>query len=189
MKFKNKPNTQHNIDGRVVWESRSVAVVGTIFIYQNLIPHVLVSRRGPNAEDFQGKMNLIAGYLDWNESGYEALVRETWEEVGFNLPKYLKKAEKIGETAILQNDLNQPWGVNTKIGENHQNISLRYGVAFQIGPDDKFPKLTTKYNEIEGECEDPMWLSLEDPNLESYEWAFNHDIVIEDYYNYLHNIK
>jgi len=35
-----------------------------------------------------------------------------------------------------------------------------------------------------------MWLSLyDDENFKNYEWAFNHDQVIEDYWNYLHEKK
>lgn len=188
MKFKNKPNIEHKIDGRTVWESRSVAVVGIILIYRNLNPYVLISKRGPNAADFQGKWNLIAGYLDWNETGYEALVRETWEEVGFDLDKHFKKC-KNDETKFLSSNLKQPWAVNTSPNINRENVSLRYGVSFQIGTNEDFPILTTEHNEVDGECEEPMWLSLYDENLKNYEWAFDHDQVIEDYWNYLHEKK
>ena len=189
MKFKNIQNTEHKIDGRTVWESRSVAVVGVILIYRHLIPYVLISKRGPNSADFQGKWNLIAGYLDWNETGYEALVRETWEEAGFDLDGHLKKC-KNAKAKLLGNDLEQPWAVNTSPSINRENVSLRYGVSFQIDPDEDFPILTTEHNEVEGECEEPMWLSLyDDENFKNYEWAFNHDQVIEDYWNYLHEKK
>lgn len=182
MKFNNRQNLCHNIDGKLVWESRSVAVVGVIFIYKNLIPYVLVSRRGPNAANFQGKMNLVAGYLDWNESGFEALVRESWEETGFDLIDYLNKNNN--SVKLLQSNLEQPWSVNTKPSENNENVTLRYGVCFQILENESFPTLTVENNEIIGECEDPMWISIED--IDKYDWAFNHDNIIIDYYNFLH---
>ena len=31
IKFNNRPNPGHTIDGKIVWESRSVAVVGVVF--------------------------------------------------------------------------------------------------------------------------------------------------------------
>lgn len=180
MKFNNVPNPSHNIDGRIVWESRSVAVVGVIIIYKNLIPYVLVSRRGPNSSDFQGKMNLVAGYLDWNETGLDALTREAWEETGFNLTKHFETLQ------VLRTDLVQPWAVTTRPTENHQNVALRYGACFYISEDDEFPVLTTEHNEIVGECEDPQWMPLE--LVAEYEWAFNHNKVIEDYYNKINDI-
>lgn len=181
MKFKNRQNICHKIDGRDVWESRSVAVVGVIIIYRNGIPYVLVSRRGPNSADYQGKMNLVAGYLDWDESGTEALSREAWEETGFDLTEHLETLD-----VIRRADLTQPWSVTTRPGENHQNVTLRYGVCFHIPKDSEFPSLTTEHNEIEGECEDPQWMALE--LVGEYEWAFNHDRVILDYYNKINDI-
>jgi len=144
-------------------------------MYRDLIPYVLVSKRGPKSADFKGKMNLVAGYLDWNETGFEALVRETWEETGFNLRDYLES------NSAYHSHLIQPWSVTTKPGENHQNVTLRYGVCFKIKPDEEFPTLTTEHNEIVGECEDPMWLPFSD--VKNHEWAFNHDKVIREFYD------
>ena len=177
MEFKNRPNIAYEVGNKIIWVSRSVAVVGVIFIYKNLIPYVLVSRRGSKAQDNQGKMNLVAGYLDWDETGFEGVIRETWEETGFNLREY------IDEGDLLCNNLSQPWSVNTRPMENNQNVSLRYGAVFQIGPDDDFPTLTTENNEVVGECEDPMWLSILD--VDNYNWAFNHNRVINEYYEYI----
>jgi ADP-ribose pyrophosphatase YjhB (NUDIX family) len=173
MKFNNKPNTPHDIDGKVIWEKRSVAVVGCTFIDKGSNTYVLVSRRGQKSPDFQGKMNLVAGYLDWDETGTEAVYRETWEETGFNLPKYMKKFH------VSKNDLNDPWKTTTSPNNNLQNVTLRYGALLIMLDTDKFPKLTTKYNEVPGETEDPIWMPITD--IHKYEWAFEHDKVIESY--------
>ena len=173
MKFKNRHNIAHNIGDRIVWESRSVAVVGVIFIMKGNMGYVLVSRRGPKAADFQGKMNLIAGYLDWDETGTDAVIRETWEETGFNIKDAIKKYK------TLNLNLYEPWAVSTNINENRQNISLRYGLVFELKENEDFPILTTKHNEIDGESEDPMWLPLSD--IDKYEWAFRHNYVINSY--------
>ena len=93
MKFNNRPNICHNIPAktetglettRILWESRSVAVVCVVLLWKPFCkePWVLVSQRGPNSADYQGLYNVVCGYLDWDETGFEAVLRETWEEVG-----------------------------------------------------------------------------------------------------------
>lgn len=175
MKFKNKPNTPHTINGKVIWESRSVAVVGVIMLFDNEnILHVLVSTRGPKMPDYQGCINLVAGYLDWNESATEAIIRECWEETGFNIEKHIEKLY------IQLNDLNTPWTISTEPTNNLQNISMRFGLVMRTNSK-KLPKLTTKYNECEGESENPMWMPISD--IDKYDWAFNHNEIIKLYYN------
>lgn len=185
MIFKNKPNKCHTViekgKERIVWESRSVAVNLVVIAIvkakpgqsREYDPFVLVSKRGPKAADFQGKLNIVAGYLDWDETGPEAAFREAWEECGINIPEFVKQ----NYSSVILNHLNQPWHVKTEPDENRQNISLRYGVALRC---DELPTLTLKNNEIEGEVEDAWWMSIN--NIDDYEWAFNHDEVIKDYF-------
>jgi 8-oxo-dGTP pyrophosphatase MutT (NUDIX family) len=179
MKFKNRPNKSYKVkeDGKdkLVWESRSVAVNGVILarkLGESTI-FVLSSKRGPNSSDFQGKMNLIAGYLDWDETGSEALYRESWEEVGINIPKILE------ENWILKNNLFQPWHVKTSPDENRQNISLRYGLFFETKKGMDLPELSLENNEVEGEVEEAKWIPVSE--VSNYEWAFGHDLVIHEY--------
>ena len=185
MKFNNTNNkwyvVNENNKEKIVWESRSVAVNCVIFLWKNTDylnnnPYVLIAERGPNAADFQGKMNIIAGYLDWNENGKEAVMREAWEEAGINI----KELEE--NNYIISNNLAQPWSVKTDPGENRQNVVLRYGLAI-INKANTLPKLSTTHNEVEGETVNPQWIRVEDIN--KYEWAFNHDKLI---LNYLNNI-
>jgi 8-oxo-dGTP pyrophosphatase MutT (NUDIX family) len=159
---------------RLVWESRSVAVNGVVIVWRNGndIPYVLVSERGPNAADFQGKMNVVAGYLDWDETGTEAFYREAWEECGLNIPKLLK------ETSPLDVHLDQPWHVKTNTDENRQNVSLRYGCNLLLDSI-VLPPLTLDNNEVEGEVSEAFWLPVN--KIDDYEWAFNHDELIKDY--------
>lgn len=174
MEFKNRPNIPHEIEGRTVWESRSVAVVGVVILYDsNGNGYVLASRRGPNSADYKGKMNLVAGYLDYDENGTEAVVRESWEETGFDILEHKKKL------LVIKNNLYDPWSVNTEITTNLQNITLRYGIILYLPENEEFPSLTTEHNEIVGECEDPVWMPLD--QFQKHEWAFNHDQVILEY--------
>lgn len=174
MKFNNKPNKLHRINGRSIWESRSVAVNCVVIIKREgvEIPEVLVSRRGPNAADFQGKLNVIAGYLDYNETGTEAVYRETWEEVGLDLEQL------TFDNRIMRIDLLEPWFVNTRPTENKQNVSLRYGVYIHLY-NNELPKLSLEYNEVVGEVSEAWWMPINDINR--HEWAFNHDKTIKDY--------
>jgi len=176
MKFKNTPNTPHNIDDRIVWESRSVTVVGVIILYKDNIPYILASARGRNScePSEQGKMNLVAGYLDWDENGTEALYRECWEETGFNLPKYMKKF------SVKLDNTNEPWSVSTDSNKHLQNVNLRYGIV--LNTDLELPELTNIHNEIEYESENPIWLSLSE--IDNYIWAYNHDNIIKLYVSF-----
>jgi len=180
MNFFNKPNKCYKVteEGKeiLIWNSRSVAVNCVIALVDEQIgPCILVSKRGPNAADFQGKMNIVAGYLDWDESGTDAVYRETWEECGVNVLQLLT------DFKIIRNDLFDPWSVKTFTDENRQNVSLRYGVIMSKKPSQTFPTLSTEHNEIEGEVESPFWMPYHD--IDNYEWAFKHDVVIK---NYLH---
>lgn len=177
MKFNNRHNTPHNIDGRIVWESRSVAALCVIMLYRDNdenCPYILVSERGIGSPDHAGKMNLVAGYLDWCETGTECVYREAWEETGFNLPKHLEKFK------IEFSSLDKPWYINTDPSDNRlQNISLHYGIVLKMSNNDTFPELTNQYNDVPHESENPIWMSIND--IDKYVWAFEHDKVILNY--------
>ena len=167
--FKNKENPCINHYGEKIWVSRSVAVAGVIIALYDNKRYVLTSKRGPNAADFQGLYNLTCGYLDWDESGPEAMIRELYEETGFDM-------DLITVDQILKQHMDQPWYVASNPTQSRQNVTLRYGLYFMTN---KLPKLTTKYNPVIGEVVDPIWMPLEDIN--NHEWAFNHNDVIRHY--------
>lgn len=178
-KFRNELNKPHIFGDKLIYESRSCAVTGTIMIWVDgeHSPRVLVSQRGSNAADYKGLYNTVAGYLDYNEFGYEGMFREAFEETGLNLIN-LALSDNVIE--ILSEHIEQPWFVNTDPKENRQNVSLRYGICFKYKSNTELPKLTTIYNEVEHESENPIWLSLDDIN--KYNFAFNHDEIIKLYY-------
>ena len=71
--------------GREYWISRSVAVVGFIYGYdEDEKEYILAVQRGTGTPDpeFVGKWCLPCGYLDYDETLEEALQREVFEETG-----------------------------------------------------------------------------------------------------------
>lgn len=116
--------------------------------------------------------------MDWDEDGTEGCYREVWEECGLHLEKFVFDNHAPNNMLHLAN----PWGVVTKPSSNRQNISLRYGAFIHT---DKLPELTNEYCE-EGEVEELEWMILNDiSDLDTKEWAFNHEQLIKDYVNKL----
>lgn len=179
MKFNNRPNPEVKLStGETVWLSRSVAVdciiIGKVKDDDEL--YIVTTTRGPKSADFQGHQNLIAGYLDWDESATEAIIRETWEEVGINIRElFTTKRENI-----IHEDIMQPWDVNTEVTNNKQNVSLRFGFLFEVDTMEELPVLTTRNNEVEGECLNPLWLPLSEMGDYPH-WAFKHEQLIFRY--------
>ena len=169
MNFKNRHNASHNVGGRIIWESRSVAVNCVVIAGSITKPFVLLGQRGKGAPDSVGLWNVVSGYLDYDESGTEAVYREVWEETGIYLP----------DQKIIINNLLNPWHVNTQPDENRQNVSLRYGcVIGLIG--NELPLLTAENSEPD-EIADLKWVPISE--LGQYKYAFKHNIVIRDYLN------
>jgi 8-oxo-dGTP pyrophosphatase MutT (NUDIX family) len=162
-KFNNVHNKSYNIDGKIVWESRSVAVVGIIILLKDLEFYALITKRGIGAAPPQGKWCNVCGYLDWEESGYSGLSREVYEESGLDIDDILENKQ------IFKQYLDQPFFVNTDPKENRQNISLTYALVFAS---DEFPKTTSEYSEP-NEIEEIKWVNIKD--IDKYDFAFNHN--------------
>lgn len=182
MKFDNVPNQEVELkDGRKTWISRSCAVAG-IVIAKTPGPEgeifIACSQRGTASPDYVGYQNLVCGYLDWNESGTQAFIRETWEEIGLNILDLIHN----DTFKVLKNDLSQPWKVADLPDQNRQNVTLRYGLVVEIPIEYDLPVLTTVNNEKPNETVKPIWMRLSEFN--SYPmWAFGHDQVIIEYVN------
>jgi len=130
---------------------------------------VLIGKRGIGCPDKIGFYNIPSGYLDFNESGTEAAIREIYEETGLYLPD-------IDKSKIIFDKMDQPWHVKSEPDENKQNVSLRYGIVFNV---DEFPVLTNEFSEP-NEVEELLWVKISD--IDKYEFAFNHDKVIMEFY-------
>lgn len=161
--FKNKPNIQHiTHDGREIWESRSVAIVPIIMAYSNDGIHILAQKRS-KLMDFPEMWTLPCGYLDWDETGWDAVRREVFEETSFLIDKHIDKLKRSNNR--------KPIDVNTNIDENLQNVALIYKLCFYF---DKLPLYVEKHKT--SETLEVKWIKLKD--IHNYEWAFNHDKLI-----------
>jgi ADP-ribose pyrophosphatase YjhB (NUDIX family) len=125
--FNNKMNKNirigiNNGDGLVTenyWISRAPAVVGIIFFIVYGIPYVLTIVRSKRMMYEGGKRGVPSGFLDWNESGYDAMRREVYEETQLNLLDH--------ENCCIFDNGNEPFYVQTDPNSSElQNVSLTY---------------------------------------------------------------
>lgn len=178
-KFNNKQNENlrfkyNDIDVNV-WISRSVAVVGVIFASTNDGIRVLITKRSDTMIDEPGKISLPCGYLDWNESTYETMIREVCEETSLYLPDYNKYL-------IFDND-KKNYDMKDAPNVNRQNVTLMYINMYDFKDHMKdFPSYVEKYSCAE--TASVKWLKLVDFYQSDYYWAFNHDDTIKNALKY-----
>jgi len=175
-KFNNKPS-EHivmkiGIDDkklyRNIWVSRAPAVVGIIFAFGlEGGARVLTIKRSKKMQDEPLKFGAPSGYLDWNETGYEGMTREVYEETSMYLPYY-------DQFLIFDNE-EQPFYVQTDPRKDkHQNVSLSYVLVYDFtGHEEFFPTDIEKFSCFE--TEKVSWLKLTDLYNSNREWAFHHD--------------
>ena len=162
--FNNKENEcTKTTDGRTVWLSRSCAVVGIIAVDNK----VLMVKRGLGCPDEVGKWVLPCGYLDYDETLQDAIIREVYEETGFNLVA-------INTWLLLEGNQQhqlapQPFFTRSEPrADGKQNVSHYFRVigttsGWNTGllalPAPSPDKIGTD------ECEDVAWLHLSDIEL------------------------
>jgi 8-oxo-dGTP pyrophosphatase MutT (NUDIX family) len=172
MKFNNRENECVKLpNGKEVWLSRAVAVVGTVCLIKDEVPFFLISQRGSGAADNQGLWNLPCGYLDWDETTGEAFIREVWEECGVNA-KLLIEDKNI----MRINFVETPWDINSNTSENRQNVCIHHGL---IGMVNELPTPEIKNEVEENEVADVAWVSIFD--ISKYEYAFSHEERIQKF--------
>ena len=161
-------------NGKEYWISRAVAVVGVVIGVKNgNISSFLVSQRGPGCPDFVGDWACTCGYLDWDETAEDGVVRELYEELGIKVP-------------ISQVNL---WKVVTDPKRDaRQNVILRFIIPIEQDKLDEMVEISK--NAIidsesrggeNGEVSDIRLVSVTD--IPNYTWAFNHDDVILEAYD------
>ena len=163
IKFNNRQNNKHIVDGKEIWESRSAAVLGVLLFYNKDTneAYVLLEKRS-SIVTHSGKWCCPCGYMDWDENGWQAITREVYEETGFYIPKYI-------DHIAFDND-KHPFYINTEPNEHAQNIAISYGVFFEF-EDTEFPWGITKFKN--DEISQLKFVLIDD--IKNYDIAFNHD--------------
>ena len=164
--FSNRENKSYNtLDGEI-WNSRSVAVVAVVLCVSTDITHVthvLLEKRGKHL-DFPGMWCLPCGYLDWDETLEDAVIREVFEETGVFLPEHEHEAFK-----------------NCRIhsgyvkGSEKQNVSVCSAYVLNSKDPEDLPKLTASL-----ETPQVSWVKLE--RAMKQHLAFNHVAVLKEIY-------
>lgn len=147
-----------NVDGKEYWISRSNAVVGIIFKFENGEYHILANKRGKGCPDYVGKWNIPCGYIDYDENLFHAVSREIFEETGLEVP---------------ENDW-KLWVVNSDPSDEKQTISFRFYTCFW----NSYGTLTNEHSEPD-EVEEIKWIPFSE--VSNYEWAFNQFGVVLDF--------
>lgn len=149
--------------GKVFWYSRSVATVIGVFCHdENGNLCVLANKRGKGTSDFQGYWNIICGYLEHGVNAEENCQKEVFEETGLFIP-----LDKI-----------KFFSLNTEPNVNKQNVSLKYYSLLDGICNDYV--LTTENCE-QNEVEQVIWMPVDE--IDKYDWAFNHDKLINEMIN------
>ena len=172
-KFNNRPNEELKLKGRTVWLSRSTAIVGIVLGKFRGDTYVLIEERSLTMTDQPGRWCLPCGYIDWDENGLQAMIRELYEETSLFIPKYNK--------FLVNANKCDPFMVNTDVTENRQNVVLYYGFVFDFN-EDGLPLEPLAH--VDHEISDVRWVKLNDVN--QYNLAFGHDIRIvqaEEYFS------
>jgi len=151
-----------------------MAVVGIVFILVDNTMKVLIVKRYKNMLDEAGKYGIPCGYLDWDESAFEAMTREVYEETSLYLPDY--------ENYLVYNNKKQPIIIRDSHENNRQNVSLIYLSVFNMNSrPDLFPDHILNFTNKE--TEKVEWMKITDFYLryeKEYKWAFNHNETIKE---------
>lgn len=173
--FNNKPNPCVELDGKPYFVARDCAVVAEVFLYHAVSQcwYVLLGKRGTGVPDYQGYWGLPCGYLDWNETLYEAVQRELWEETGLLLKEIVNAADLLKSLNLPQADVKapMPWKITDAVREgSKQNVSHHYGFILHW-TGDVLPALSLEHT-APNEAEAAEWVSIDE--AKTLEMAFRH---------------
>ena len=161
-----------NENPKKIWYSRSVAVGvaitdGARFIFE---------KRGKGCPDGVGQYCLPCGYLNWDESCEEAVVREVYEEIGIKLDKNLVKAGL--------------YKVDSNPSNNRQNVLIFYFYRVSHEGFDEFLKTANEAIKVsnrggeENEVDEVVGINFFNGEDKKYDFAFNHDSSVHEAINY-----
>jgi len=182
MIFNNRENKCYHTEDGEIWKSRSAAVVGMILMKHQGEIYTILGKRGPAVPNAVGQWCMPCGFLDYDETLEDAVVREIWEESGFNVYKALNEYE------ILHDQMDFPWRIHSQPEDEQQNVSHHYALYLSTEPTlyretEELPPLTFENNPKIGEVDEVKWVNIKE--LIDYDCAFEHDSIIRVFVNNL----
>lgn len=150
--------------GKLVWISRSMAVVAIIKVTKEDENYLLCLKRGPGCPDEVGKYAFCSGYLDYDETRKEAMIREVYEELGLDLNKM--------NWEIIEEEIN-----DDPKDDPRQNLSTRYFIELDWNKnfEEYLKNLDIKSEDRGGEKNEVSKIELIDPEkIDKTDWAWNH---------------
>lgn len=173
--FNNKPNPQVELDGKPHFVARDCAVVAEVFLFHAVSQdwYVLLGKRGTGVPDYQGYWGFPCGYLDWNETLYEAVQRELWEETGLLLHETAKHDALLKSLNLpdVNGSSPMPWKITDTVREgSKQNVSHHFGFLLHW-QSEMLPALSLE-NTAPNEAEAAEWVSIE--QAKTMQMAFRH---------------
>lgn len=166
--MKNFPFIYKTIDNKelTLWYSRSVAVGLFLFAKDQFNEWcVLACQRGNGAGSEVDKWNCPGGFVDFDETIYQAALRECYEETG--VMTNLKDIKLAGiDSGFFNSD--------------RQTISIRFYYISDKTVEELSKNFSFLYNE-EDECKKIKFININHVNY--YDWAFDHHRRILEIYD------
>jgi 8-oxo-dGTP pyrophosphatase MutT (NUDIX family) len=162
-------------DHQTYYISRANSVVAEVCLYDLSSQqwYILLVKRGLDCPDFQNYWCLPCGYLDWDETLAQAMLREVYEETGLYLLE-MNQASQFGyspsplmQTADIGHE--KPWFIYDIPDQNSQNLAFHFVTAFSWAGQ-PLPQLLSEPN---GESAAVQWCLLSDAIQMSL--AFGHE--------------
>lgn len=160
---------------------RSIAITGLVFAFTSSGVKVLITKRSKSMKDSPGKIGLPCGYLNWDETLHEGMMRELYEETSFYMPDY-------EEYLIYSND-SHPFLIKDNPKELHQNVTHIFISVYNFeDATDMFMEEIEAFNCKETEW--VRWMPLTEffAKYQDYSWAFNHDLTINKGWAHWNNL-
>ena len=172
MEYKDNFKITDKETGKEYWVSRSMAVTGIILVVDEEHDKIyfLVEKRGPGCPDFVGYYCNPCGYLGYNETRKQAVIREIKEEIGLDY-------SEVNPDYIMEYNI-----MDDPEDNERQNVTTRYILPMEYKSALEFIKdqdLDSESRGGEANEVDEILLVSED-EIDNYAWAWNHGELLKE---------
>ena len=188
-------------DGKEYWISRHMAVTGIIRVIQfppkgsekasknpELKIYYLLSKRGEGCPDHVGKWQCNCGYLDFDESLADAVLREIKEEIGLDISEALKSGNVTSSDEPKILDFGLLTIRDLPEHDSRQNVTFRYLIDVnynwikELIDNGIINGRTEERGGEDGEIDEIKLVPWQDIEKEPYagNFAFNHEEMLQE---------